>query len=114
MPAVVNRSQRGFDQLPALFVLECAAHGRSNEGTPTTPAHAPVELGYEVVLERNVYSHAHTLAHCLPEVFDALVVVVGTGLERARQLEVAVGFRVAAQLLQGAAERVVRVVIGRR
>jgi CMP/dCMP kinase len=53
----------GFDVLPALLVLEGLAHGLRDEHTTTSPPDAPVESLHKVVVQSNVQTHGHNLAH---------------------------------------------------
>src|SRR5258708_26046280 len=56
-------SKACFDVLPAALVVESLANRLGDEGAAAATAHLAVEAGDEVVLERYVQSHGHTVTH---------------------------------------------------
>ena len=60
---VGDRADRGLDELPAVVVvkrtLDCARDVRAAAASPDTS----VELTHEIIGERNVHTHGHTLTH---------------------------------------------------
>ena len=52
-----------FDVVPALLVLDPATDQHRDEGAASPASHASIELGNELVVNRNVQSHVSTIAH---------------------------------------------------
>jgi cytidylate kinase len=53
----------GFDVLPAPLILQSLADGLRDEGTSTPPPDTPVEPLHEIIVQSNVQTHGHNLAH---------------------------------------------------
>lgn len=63
MTAVLDRSERRLDVVPAALILERTPHGLGDEGAATSASDPAVELRDQLVVEVYVQAHAHTLTH---------------------------------------------------
>lgn len=63
MSRIRDLAQRSEDVIPATLILDCSAHGGRDEPAASPGSHAPVNLRDEALVQVNVYTHAHTLAH---------------------------------------------------
>lgn len=60
---VGQRPEGRLDVVPAPLVIDAATDELGDEGTPTPRTDASVELGHQIVRQRNVYTHVPRLAH---------------------------------------------------
>lgn len=67
MTGVGELPQCRLDVIPATLVVEPSTEQLGDEGAPSPGPDPPVELGHEVVVERNVQSHVLNIAHGLLE-----------------------------------------------
>src|SRR5438874_11758330 len=63
MPVIGDGPDGGFDQFPATFVVERLTHRVRDEAATSPRTHPTVEFPNEGLLQRNVHTHGHTLAH---------------------------------------------------
>ena len=63
VPVVWDLSERRHDVVPAALILQYTADRLRNEGAPFAPSDPAVELGDKSIVETNVYTHTHRLAH---------------------------------------------------
>ena len=58
-----NRAERGFDVVPTPLVLQRSPDHLCDERAAPSRACPPVELGYQIIIERYVQSHVLMIAH---------------------------------------------------
>ena len=63
MPGIGQTAERGFDVVPATFILEPALDQLRDKGAPSPCAGTPVQLGYQSVIQCDMYAHGPKLAH---------------------------------------------------
>ena len=63
VPGIGQTAERGFDVVPATFILEPTLDQLRDEGAPSPCAGTPVQLGYQSVIQRYMYAHGPKLAH---------------------------------------------------
>ncbi len=66
VPFVADVSQapkRTFDVVPAPLVVQRASHRGCDERAAPTSSYAPIEIPHDLVIETNVQTHGHRLAH---------------------------------------------------
>lgn len=51
VPCVGNRTKRGFDFIPAAFVIKGASDQGRDEGASLSGTRSAVEIGYKVVIQ---------------------------------------------------------------
>lgn len=63
VPAIPDRSNGRFDELPPVFVVQGAPYGLGDEAAPATCSHPSVQALDVIRVEGYVHAHGHTLAH---------------------------------------------------
>src|SRR2546430_11225149 len=58
-----NRAERCFDLVPASALLECTSERLPDERTPATSPDTSVEVCDDRVVEADVQTHGHSIAH---------------------------------------------------
>ena len=63
MSRVGHTAERGLDVVPAPFVFETTLDQLGDEGAPPPRSGTPIELGYQCIVQCDMYAHGPTLAH---------------------------------------------------
>jgi hypothetical protein len=79
---VGERSKRGFDVIPAPFVVQAALDGFGDECTPLARADSSIQLSDQFVLQRYVQTHVLRIAHSLCQESQACRDGAGGPLQR--------------------------------
>ena len=72
VPGVGESAKCRLDVLLPPLVLQTATNEFSDEGTALTRTDTAIQIGHEVVVERNVQSHVPMLAHSLGVMVNAV------------------------------------------
>ncbi len=63
MLSLRKRPKARFDVVPATLIVECLANRRRDESAASPAPYATVELTHQIVIQRYVQTHGHSLAH---------------------------------------------------
>ena len=63
MPRIGQAAERSLDIVPTMFVLEATLDQLGDKGAPPPGAGSLIELGYQFVVQCDMYAHGLTLAH---------------------------------------------------
>ena len=63
MSVIGDLAKRREDVVPPTLVLERAADRRGDEPAALSPSDPAIDLAHEPLVQVNVHTHAHTLAH---------------------------------------------------
>lgn len=74
--AVGDGSDRGIDRLSAANIVERTPNRFGDERAARSSLDPLIEIGHEVIVERNVQTHGHRLAHSVRFELRSVVYVV--------------------------------------
>ena len=66
MPCLADDADGTLDQLPSLLVIQSAPNGIGDEPAAPPRAYPPIDLSDQGVIQVDVQTHTHTLAHSNP------------------------------------------------